>query len=199
MDLPADFSLQWGSFCVILSKIPGSIHAKGDNKMKHFQWTVTGSDGFDHSVTLTRSVWSNKLTITIDGAETVVKPRSQQVMTGIIDHTLPVGGKTCHLVVMGQQADLAVDGQYLTAKRPYLPYRTRPKWVWIFWILCLAVGAMGGALPWLIGLTAAIQCGRTAVSPYIDEKKKLRICIGITVAAWAALALSILALALLLS
>jgi len=167
--------------------------------MKEFRWTVADSTGFDHEVTLKIGSWSRKLTVTVDGTETVVKPTMQQNMLGVVDHTLPLGGKTCHLVVMGRQADLAVDGQYLTSKRPYLPYLKRPKWVWIFWILCAAVCLGGGALPWLIGMTAAVQCGRTAVSPYIDERTKLLTCIGITVAAWAALLVTGLLASLLLS
>lgn len=155
--------------------------------MKLYHWTVADSTGFDHEVTLKTSPWSNKLTITVDGQETVVKPQGQQNMLGLVDHTLPVGDKTCHLVVMGRQADLAVDGQYLTSQRPYLPYTKRPKWVWIFWILCVLVCAGGGAIPWIIGLTAAVQCGRTSVSPYIETKTKVFTCIGITLAAWAAL------------
>ena len=155
--------------------------------MREFHWTVADAAGFDHQVTLKTSLWSSKLTITVDGEERIVKPRGAQNMTGLIDHTLAVGDKTCHLVVMGRQADLAVDGQYLTSRRPYLPYLKRPKWVWIFWVLCIGVCIGGGALPWLIGLTAAIQCGRTSVSPYIDNKTKLLTCIGITVAAWVAL------------
>lgn len=132
------------------------------------------------------SAWSGKLTITVDGEESVIKPQGQQALLGLVDHTLPIGDKTCHLVV-GRQADLAVDGQYLTSKRPYLPYMKRPKWVWIFWILCIGVCIGGGALPWLIGLTAALQCGRTSVSPYIEIKTKVLTCIGITVTAWVAL------------
>lgn len=155
--------------------------------MKLYHWTVSDSTGFDHEVTLKTSAWSNKLTITVDGQESVIRPKGQQSMLGLVDHTLPVGDKTCHLVVMGRQADLAVDGQYLTSGRPYLPYMKRPKWVWIFWILCIAVCIGGGALPWLIGLTAALQCGRTSVSPYIETKTKVLTCIGITVAAWVAL------------
>lgn len=165
--------------------------------MKQFQWTVTDGSGLGHTVALDLSIWSRKLIITVDGVQTVVKPRSRQVMAGIVDHTLPVGGKSCHLVVMGRQADLAVDGQYLNSRQPYLPYRTRPKWVWIFWILCLAICAIGGALPWVIALTAAAQCSRAAVSPYLEEKQRIRTCIVITVAAWAALAVSILLFALL--
>lgn len=155
--------------------------------MKQYRWTVPDNAGFDHEVTLKTSAWSNKLTVAVDGVESVIKPKGQQTMLGLVDHTLPVGDKTCHLVVMGQKADLAVDGQYLTGKRPYLPYTKRPKWVWIFWVLCIAVCIGGGALPWLIGLTAAVQCGRTSVSPYIDTKQKVLTCIGITVAAWVAL------------
>lgn len=133
------------------------------------------------------SAWSGKLTITVDGEESVIKPQGQQALLGLVDHTLPIGDKTCPLVVMDRQADLAVDGQYLTSKRPYLPYMKRPKWVWIFWIPCIGVCIGGGALPWLIGLTAALQCGRTSVSPYIETKTKVLTCIGITVAAWVAL------------
>lgn len=155
--------------------------------MKQYRWTVADSTGFDHEVTLQTSIWSNKLTITVDGRETVVKPRGTQNLMGIQDHTLPVGDKTCHLVVLGRQADLAVDGQYLVSKRPYLPYHKTPKWVWIFWILCVLICLGGGAIPWLIGLTAAVQCGRTAMSPYIDTRAKVFTCIGITLAAWAAL------------
>lgn len=166
--------------------------------MKEFHWTVTDSTGFDHEVALKTSTWASKLSITVDGTETVVKPQGSQALLGLVDHTIPVGDKTCHLVVMGRQADLAVDGQYLTGKRPYLPDRKRPKWVWIFWILCIGVCIGGGALPWIIGLTAAIQCGRISVSPYIETKAKVLTCIGITVAAWAALFVLAFVFALLL-
>jgi hypothetical protein len=165
--------------------------------MKEFRWTVADSTGFDHEITLKTSVWTSKLTITVDGTETVVKPQGAQAMLGLTDHTLSVGDKTCHLVVLGRQADLAVDGQYLTSKRPYLPYMKRPKWVWIFWVLCIAVCIGGGAIPWLIGLTAAVQCGRTSVSPYIETRSKVLTCIGITVAAWVALFVASFAVGLL--
>ena len=165
--------------------------------MKQFQWTVTDKSGLDHAVTLERSIWSNKLAVTVDGVKTVVKPRSRQIMSGIIDHTLPVGAKTCHLVVLGQQADLATDGQYLSSKRPYLPYQKRPKWVWFFWILCLAICAMGGALPWIIALASAAQCSRISISPYLEKKQKIRGCIITTAAAWVVLAITVLLAALL--
>ena len=78
--------------------------------MKEFHWTVTDSTGFDHEVALKTSTWASKLSITVDGTETVVKPQGSQALLGLVDHTIPVGDKTCHLVVMGRQADLAVDG-----------------------------------------------------------------------------------------
>lgn len=167
--------------------------------MKKYQWTVPDTTGFDHQVSVQISAWSGKLHITIDGNEEIVRPQGTQNLLGLIDHPLTVGGKECRLVAVGTKADLVVDGQYLTGKRPYVPYQKLPKWAWVFIGLCLLICVNGGAISFAIGFFSAMQCGRTAVSPYAETKTKVLSCIGITVAAWVAIFILSFLIALLLA
>ena len=152
--------------------------------MKTYAWTVPGVDGKDHAVSAAVSRWSRKLTVTVDGEAKTVRPTGRQKQGAVTDLTLPVGGRSCRLVSIGDEADLVLDGAYLGCGKPYLPYHTMPKWVLIFWGLCVILCFVGGVVSWVVGFIASLRCGRIAMSPFREKKEQMIACATTAIAAW---------------
>ena len=152
--------------------------------MKHYEWTITGTDSAQHTVTLDTDFRANQFDITVDGTPFPVEASRRHYFSGFAKHTLSVGGKTCHLMARGTEADLAVDGRFLSCGLPYVPYPPIPKFLGTFVFLC-AVTCLAGTLPGILGVIACLYCGRTATSPFLKKSVKRKRCGNATAIVWA--------------
>ena len=151
--------------------------------MKHYEWTVHGSDALSHTVTLDTDFRANRFDITIDGTPFPVETNRRHYYMGFAKHTLPVAGKTCHLMAWGTKADLAADGKFLICGLPYVPYPPIPKFTGTFMILC-ALTSLFGAVPGLVGVAGCIYCFRTATDPFLPKPTKRKRCGNAAAIAW---------------
>lgn len=131
-------------------------------------WMVTDSNGISH--TIERK--GNK--VTVDGA--VYKVKSSNWFIQAIDYQILFPGINCNMVVIGNKADLAVNGTYLSSGRQYEPLGNIPAWIWVL----VAVSVIGG---WFFGgiLCMAIGCALSVVyvQSYLERKmNKLWIAFG---------------------
>lgn len=151
------------------------------------RWTIP-VDGINHDVLFKSSAWSGKQTLTVDGNTIPLKQSFAQTFTGA-EYPVQIGSKICQLAVVGSKADIAVDGRFVGSGKPYAPIGKVPWWGWVFVGACLLVPvvALGGALPIIIGLLGAVACARLSIAPNMATPVKVLCCLGVTVAAWAAL------------
>ena len=153
--------------------------------MKNYLWTISGADGAQHTITLTTDFLTNRFDITVDDAPFPVPASRRHYVMGFAKHTLSVGGKTCHLMVRGTQADLAVDGKFLDCELPYVPYPPIPKFLSFYLMLCALSCVLAGVPSLLVGLVASVRCGRAATSPFLTRHEKLVSCATSAVASLA--------------
>ncbi len=148
------------------------------------KWNVE-IEGQTYEIIYKPNVWSDKTNLTINGETTAIKSNGLQALAGI-DTPITVGGKKLQFVRVGQKADIAMDGIYLDSKKEYKPIGKVPWWGWIFAVLgiVIPVVSLGGALPVLLGIAAAVSCIRISVQPQMKTAVKAFICFGITVLAW---------------
>ena len=151
------------------------------------QWNIT-VDGVQYTVVFTHNSWSGRNKLTVNGEEVPLKKTPFQAFVGS-DQPVNIGGSECRLVVIGSQADLAVNGTYIDSNKSYIPLKSMPWWTWIFVCACIAIPiiSLGGALPVVIAILASIGCVRLSVSPTMKTAGKILSCLGITLAAWAVL------------
>jgi len=120
-------------------------------------------------------------TVTANGEQATVKGRFLSMMFGF-DEPFTVDGKKMRLIAARGGMDVAYDGRYLIADKPYI---ARPAWVWIFVILCISLIFMGvGFLGGVIGFIGAIIC-LSASRTDTPLSARILLCIFITVATWA--------------
>lgn len=158
------------------------------------KWIIN-IDGNDNEVIFVPNKWSGKHKLTVNGEETEIKKTPFQAFTGI-DQPITIGEKECRFVLVGNKADIAVDGMYADSKKPYTPLKNMPWWVWIFIAACIAVPivSLGGALPVVIALLCSTWCVRISVAPDIKTVFKVFYCLGISVLAWVLLVVLMLAM-----
>jgi hypothetical protein len=154
---------------------------------KTFEWTVP-LDSTTYEISLIVRPWSRNHICMVNGQRIPLSAKFSQIFVGL-DHTLKLGDHEVHLIIMGSNADLAVNGTYLGTENPYMPFSTVPWWTCIFVALCAAIPvlALGGVVPVLLALFGSIYCFRTVITPYYSTMMKIGYCIAIVVAAWIAL------------
>ena len=150
-------------------------------------------NGEDHEVAFTPNQWSGKHRLTIDGENIELKKSPFQFLVGT-DQPINVAGKECRFVLIGNKADIAVDGTYINNNKPYVPLKRMPWWTWIFIVACIAVPivSLGGALPIVIALLCSALCVRISVFPNMNTGIKVLCCFGISALAWALLGVLVL-------
>ena len=148
------------------------------------QWKIN-INGTQNAVVFVPNHWSGKHKLTINGKEVELKKSPFQAFVGM-DLPIDIAGKECRFVLIGNKADIAVDGTYIDSKKLYVPLKSMPWWTWIFVIVCIAIPivSLGGALPVVIALLCSIWCVRVSVSPNIRTAIKVLCCLGILVLAW---------------
>lgn len=90
-------------------------------------WSFTDINGMQHSIEY-KSGFSNKLII--DGKKYKVK--SQNWFINVLDYSIEIAGTDIRLVVIGNKADVAINGVYVGSGEPYVPIQANtPAYVWV--------------------------------------------------------------------
>lgn len=121
-------------------------------------WEVE-ADGVKHKIEYKAGGFGSK--VIVDGE--IHKVKSANWLINIIDYAISFGEKKCQLVVIGNKADLAVDGVFLSSQEPYAPVSSAPAWTWVLtgisiiggWFLCGLIGAVIG----IVMATRYVQLG----------------------------------------
>lgn len=100
------------------------------------KWEVM-ADGVNHQIQY-RIGLSKK--IIVDGE--TYKVKSSNIFINVIDYGISFGDTECKLVVIGNKADLAVNGTFLGSKKAYVPISNTPAWIWVL----VGLSTLGGML-----------------------------------------------------
>jgi hypothetical protein len=93
--------------------------------------------------------------IIVDGEK--YKAKSSNMFINVIDYGITFGNTDCKLVVIGNKADLAVNGTFLGSQKPYEPVSNVASWVWIFVGLSILGGYLiAGLLSLLVGILGSM-------------------------------------------
>lgn len=93
--------------------------------------------------------------IIVDGEK--YKAKSSNMFINVIDYGITFGNTDCKLVVIGNKADLAVNGTFLGSQKPYEPVSNVDTWVWIFVGLSIVGGYLiAGLLSLLVGILGSM-------------------------------------------
>ena len=126
-------------------------------------WNVTDGNGVSHTIERKSGFTGNK--IIVDGY--TYKAKSGNWLINVIDYQIQFPGIDCNVVVIGNKADLAVNGVYIGSQKKYEPIRNIPAWLWVL----VAVSVLGG---WFFGgiLCMALGCGDSVifVKEYLERK-----------------------------
>ncbi len=143
-------------------------------------------DNKSYQISFIPSQWSGKHKLTVNGEGIKLDRKPFQSFTGL-DQPINLGGKEVRFVLIGNKADIAIDGKYLSNGKAYLPLKSIPGWVWIFVVACalIPIAAHGGAIPALLGVAGAIAVLRVAILPKLKSGIKLLIYFCITIVDWA--------------
>ncbi len=158
-------------------------------------WNVN-VNGTDNEVAFTLNLLSGKRTLTVNEKEIELKKGLYETFIGI-DQPVDIAGKECRFVLIGNHADIAVDGIYLDTGKSYTPIKSLPRWAWIFIVLCFAlpIASLGGAIPTVLAALGAIFCVKVAMLSNMKTPVKVLCCFGITLLVWILFGVSMLAFA----
>lgn len=110
------------------------------------QWDIS-VDGVPHTIVY-KSVIGRK--IIVDGRE--FKLKSMNIFATVIDYAINIDGSDIRLVVIGNKAELAVNGSYNGSGEAYQPVSSTPAYTWVIIGLSIVGGYfLGGILGILIG------------------------------------------------
>jgi|LSQX01.3.fsa_nt_gb hypothetical protein len=159
-------------------------------KIKRWDLNV---DGCNYAITFEFGGLKGTRLLKVNDVNFPIEKQHYKALIGV-ERPILLGNKECQFVLIGNKADVAVDGFYVDSKKSYAPFKSIPWWNWIFAAACIAIPivALGGLLPVVIGLLGAVYCMRVSVSPYSKTTFKLLSCLGITVACWGLFELLIL-------
>ena len=109
-------------------------------------WSFTDMNGRQHNIEY-KSGFSNKLII--DG--NTYKVKSQNWFINVLDYSIEIAGTDIRLVVIGNKADVAINGVYIGSGEPYIPIQANtPAYVWVL------VGISTIGVYFLFGLFSAL-------------------------------------------
>ena len=111
------------------------------------KWEVE-ADGVKHVIEY-KAGFTKK--IIVDGE--TYKVKSSNAFINVVDYAISFGSTECRLVVIGNKADLAVNGTYLGSKKEYSPVSNVATWIWVLVGLSTIGGMLfAGILSLLVGL-----------------------------------------------
>lgn len=115
------------------------------------QWEVE-SNGVKHLIQYKTGL---KKKIIVD--DETHKVKSSNSFINVIDYGIKFGSTECNLVVVGNKADLAVNGTFLGSNKPYEPISNIPAFVWVLVGISVLGGfLLSGILSLVIGLLMSI-------------------------------------------
>ena len=133
------------------------------------EWNVTDSAGNVHKVQCKIGGFGgNKVIVDNDS----YKLKSSNWFIVVVDYQINLPGAVCNLVVIGNNARLAVNGVFLDDGKPYEPVSNVPVWVWVLVAIC-CVG--GWFFAGIIGMLIGVLCSMFAVRAVLDKKTGLAI------------------------
>lgn len=149
------------------------------------QWSINLGN-IPYEITFISNQWSGKHKLTVNGKEVDIQRKPFQAFTGI-DQPITIGTKEARFVLIGNKADIAVDGKYLESEKTYVPLKSVTWWAWLFVILCAAIPvvALGGVVPIVLAIAGAALVLRVSILPDLKTGIKFLACLGIPVADWA--------------
>ena len=90
-------------------------------------WSFTDMNGRQHNIEY-KSGFGNKLIV--DG--NTYKLKSQNWFIQVLDYSIEIAGTDIRLVVIGNKADVAINGVYIGSGEPYIPIQANtPAYVWV--------------------------------------------------------------------
>lgn len=128
-------------------------------------WEVTDSNGAIHTITCKVG---GKTKITVDGE--LYKVKSSNWFINIVDYEIDIPGANCHVVVIGKNIDLAVNGVYRSNGEAYEPVGNLPAWVWVLVALSVIGGFFCGGV-----LCMAIGCVFSVLYVQFAAKKQMKL------------------------
>lgn len=137
------------------------------------EWNVEVKQTY-HTIGYKAGGFSSKLYI--DGNE-ISKLKSQNIALNLIDYPVKIDDKIFNLVVIGNKADLAVDGVFINSEEPYSPIKNIPNWINVMsGIIFIAGFPISGILGGVIGFLGASLCIQKSI------KENYNICVLIAIA-----------------
>jgi hypothetical protein len=148
------------------------------------EWNIE-IEGNNYNVVLERSIFLGKNKLYINEMQQELMNIPFQTYKGL-DQPIYIGGKECRLVVLGNRADIVIDGLYLDSGKPYKPFEKIPVWTWVFIIASMAIPIInvGGLIPAALGILGSVYCIRIGVSPYMKTGMKVLASFGVVLIAW---------------
>lgn len=137
------------------------------------KWNVE-DDGTQYSIEYKRSLNGGR--IIVNGSEQRVK--SQNAFLNLIDFPIKLNHKAVNVVVIGNKADLAVDGVYLGSNQPYVPVSKVPGWSWAFVTLSFAIGWLfAGILGICLGILGSMFYVKSSLSMHQTTNRRVVSCL----------------------
>ncbi|MEC0184123.1 hypothetical protein P4H61_21790 [Paenibacillus peoriae] len=137
------------------------------------KWNVE-DNGTQYSIEYKRGLNGGK--IIVNGSEQKVK--TQNVFLNLIDFPIKLNNKAVNVVVIGNKADLAVDGVYLGSNKPYVPVSKVPGWSWAFVTLSLAIGWLfAGILGICLGIFGSMFYVKSSLSMHQSTNRRVVSCL----------------------
>ncbi|HJA93891.1 MAG TPA: hypothetical protein H9717_12390 [Candidatus Eisenbergiella merdipullorum] len=133
-------------------------------------WTVN-ANGINHTIEY------KKNRMIVDGEK--YKLKSANPFIQMIDYSVNFGDVECRLVVIGNKADLAVNGRYLGSGAPYEPIGNIPAWVSVLAAVSVIFGFLMNS--WL-GLCIGLLLGVLYFNLYLKKKKAATVVIVFVIA-----------------
>lgn len=142
-------------------------------------------EGNEYHVVLERNIWSGRNKLFINEIQQELMTVQFQTYKGS-DQIIYIGGKECRLVVIGNKADIVIDGVYVNSGKVYMPFEKMPVWSWFFIIASIAIpiSNLGGLFPIVLGYLGVVYITRIGISPYIKTGIKILASIGVVLSAW---------------
>ena len=120
--------------------------------------------------------------IFVDGQRIRVGSKNPFIM--LIDYPIVLGSKVVNLVVIGNKADLAVDGIMLGTNEPYVPVDKAPGWTWAFIVIAMIGGWFCiGVFGILINVFLSIFFVREGLALNKTDSHKILVCVLVLVIA----------------
>ncbi len=154
--------------------------------MPQKRWTLQLEDG-PHTVTLDRSTWTGRGTVTLDG-QRVPFPNNLFDLYRVIPLSLPGHDAEVHVRSNGltYTDDLVVDGRSVTTGQAVATPLPLPGWAWIFIGACLSMLCvfLGGPVPAVCAFGGAAACAVLARDARRPTNVRVALCLAVTVLAW---------------